>query len=150
VDEYDYVPLALPDFVVARELCSEPLVAVVPRGWPGRRRPSIAELADEDWVMPPDDAACGLAVRSACRAEGFEPRVRWETDDMLVLAQAVAAGHGVSVLPRRSVATDAADVDVRTLREPRLERHLSVVARGSALSRPLVQAVIESLAAASR
>src|SRR5581483_4234327 len=28
VDEYDYVPLALPEFVVARELCTEPLVLV--------------------------------------------------------------------------------------------------------------------------
>jgi DNA-binding transcriptional LysR family regulator len=149
VDEYDYVPLALPDFVVARELCAEPLVAVVPAGWSGRRALALADLADADWVMPPDDAACGLAVRSACRAEGFEPRVRWETDDMLLLARAVAAGHGISVLPRLSVA-ESAGIQTRTLREPRLTRRLSVVARSSVLGRPVVAAVIDSLARAAR
>lgn len=150
VDEYDYVPLALPEFVVARDLCSEPLVAVVPAGWGGRRRPSLADFADADWVMPPEDAACGQAVRSACRAEGFEPLVRWETDDMLLLVRAVAAGHGVAVLPRRSVAVDAADVEIRTLREPVLQRRLRAVARASALARPVVEEVIGSLARAAR
>ena len=150
VDEYDYVPLALPDFVVSRELCSEPLVAVVPPGWTGRRRPMLADLADADWVMPPVDAACGLAVRTACRAHGFEPRVGWETDDMLLLVRAVAAGHGIAVLPRRSVAADAAPVVVLPVREPRLQRHLSAVARGATLTRPVVAHVLEALAAAAR
>src|SRR3954471_21249364 len=95
VDEYDYVPLALPEYVIATDLHTEPLVVVTPQGWTGPSRPKLADLADVDWVMPPDEAACGFAVRSACRAAGFEPRVRWVSDDMLVLARAVAAGHGL-------------------------------------------------------
>lgn len=146
VDEYDHVPLALPDYVQTRELCREPLVAVLPPGHGGRRRPALADLARSDWVMPPADAACGQAVRTACRAVGFEPRVRWETDDMLLLVRAVAAGHGVSVLPR--LAIPGGDVDVRTLRDPVLRRRLSAVARGSALARPVVATVVEALAAA--
>ena len=150
VDEYDYVPLALPDFVVARELCAEPLVVVVPATRNGRRGTALAELADADWVMPPEEAACGLAVRTACRAEGFEPRVRWETDDMLLLARAVADGHGVAVLPLRSVAAAVEGIDVRPLREPPLNRRLYAVARASALARPVVATVIESFVAAVR
>ena len=150
VDEYDYVPLALPEFVVPRALCSEPLVAVVPSDWTGRRRPTLADLAGADWVMPPVEAACGLAVRTACRAEGFEPRVRWETDDMLLLVRAIAAGHGIAVLPRRSVAADAADVAILPVRAPRLQRHLSAVARGATLARPVVAHVVEALVAAAR
>jgi molybdate transport repressor ModE-like protein len=149
VDEYDYVPLALPEFVVSRELCREPLVVLAAAGTYGRRRPTLASLADADWVMPPEDAACGMALRSACRAEGFEPRVRWETDDMLLLARAVAAGHGVAVLPRRSVAADAAALDVCALRAPRLQRRLSCVARASTLGRPVVSTVIDALSRAS-
>ena len=150
VDEYDYVPLALPDFVVARELCAEPLVVVVPATRNGRRGTALAELADADWVMPPEEAACGLAVRTACRAAGFEPRVRWETDDMLLLARAVADGHGVAVLPLRSVAAAVEGIHVRPLREPPLNRRLYAVARASALSRPVVATVIDSFAAAVR
>lgn len=150
VDEYDYVPLALPDFVVVRELCTEPLVALGPAGSFGRRRPALVDLAMRDWVMPPDDAACGLAVRSACRAEGFEPRVRWETDDMLLLVRAVAAGHGVAVLPRLSVADEMAEVEVRPLREPVLERRLIAVARASAMGRPVVGTVLDALVLAAQ
>jgi len=98
-------------------------------GAPGTlpRRATLSALADADWVMPPDAAACGHAVRSACRAEGFEPRVRWETDDMLLLVRAVAAGHGVSVLPRLAVFDEVASVDVRPLRSPALHRRISAV-----------------------
>jgi DNA-binding transcriptional LysR family regulator len=149
VDEYDYVPLALPDFVVARELCAEPLMLTVTPAWRGPANPALADLAGERWVMPPDDAACGQAVRSACRAAGFEPIVRWTSDDMLVLVRAVAAGRGIAVLPRRSVADDAAQVEVRALRAPRLQRRLTAVARASALARPSVATVLAAVSAAA-
>jgi DNA-binding transcriptional LysR family regulator len=149
VDEYDYVPLAVPDYLVASALHVEPLVAVVPLGWSGPEQLRLADLAGEGWVMPPDDASCGLAVRSACRAAGFEPRIGWTTDDMLILVRAVAAGHGVAVLPRLSVALDAAAVQTRELHEPLLVRRLTVVARASTLARPAVAAVHEALARAA-
>jgi molybdate transport repressor ModE-like protein len=150
VDEYDYVPLALPDAMVSVELCAEPLVVVSPPGLlDDADGAALTSLADYDWVMPPDDAACGHAVRSACRAAGFEPRVRWETDDMLLLVAAVAAGHGVAVLPRLSVAAQAASVRVQPLLYPPLRRRLIAVARASAHARPVVQAVLAPLRAAA-
>jgi molybdate transport repressor ModE-like protein len=148
VDEYDGVPLALPDACVVSELAVDPLVVVLPEG--ARRSGRLADLADRDWVMPPEDAACGRAVRSACRAVGFEPRVRWETDDMLLLARAVADGHGVAVLPRRSVATGAAGVRIAELRDPALIRRLVAVARMSVATRPAVGEVIGALERTAR
>jgi len=144
VDEYDYVPLALPEYLDVRELCAEELVVV---GAPGTlpKRVTLSSLADAAWVMPPDAAACGHAVRSACRAEGFEPHVRWETDDMLLLVRAVGAGHGVSVLPRLAVFPDIADVDVRPLRAPALHRRIVAVTRSRAGTRPVVQAVLNAI-----
>jgi molybdate transport repressor ModE-like protein len=149
VDEYDYVPLALPEAAVVRELVTEPLVVVRPVGAPGRRV-DLSQLAEVDWVMPPEDAACGRAVRAACRTVGFEPRVRWETDDMLLLVRAVADGHGVAVLPRLSVPGDVEGVDVRPLREPALTRRLVAVARASVAARPVVATVLDALVDASR
>jgi DNA-binding transcriptional LysR family regulator len=151
VDEYDYVPLALPDYLLGRQLCAEKLVVVAAPGALGRRGGvSLASLMSEDWVMPPDDAACGLAVRSACRAAGFEPRVRWETDDLLLLVRAVAEGHGIAVLPRLAVVDGIADVDVRPLRSPPLRRRITAVTRSSASSRPVVESVLDALADAAR
>ena len=150
IDEYDYQPVALADYLVIHALRTEPLVVVAPAGRLAGRRPvKLTDLAGLDWVMPPDDAACGFAVRAACRTAGFEPRVRWETDDMLLLARAVAAGHGVAVLPRLAVDESAVGVDVRELAAPTLSRRLSAVARSAGMGRPVVQAVLAALTAAA-
>ena len=147
VDEYDYVPWARPELGVPVELAVEPLFAVLPdaRSWP--RQVALTALADEPWVMPPDDAACGRAVRSACRAAGFEPRVAWETDDMWVLATTVAAGHGVTVLPRSAIAP-APGLRVRPL-AAELARRVQLLTRPAAAGRPAVNAVRAAIIAAA-
>jgi DNA-binding transcriptional LysR family regulator len=147
VDEYDGVPLALPEGCAVRELALDRLVTVLPRG--SLRRRSLAAYAGASWVMPPEDAACGRAVRVACRAAGFEPRVTWETDDMLLLVRAVADGHGVAVLPRRSVADGSAAVELGELRAPALTRRLLAVARTGAAARPVVTTVLDALTKAA-
>jgi DNA-binding transcriptional LysR family regulator len=148
VDQYDAAPFAVPDQFHAVDLCSEELVVVAPQGVLPHAPVRLADLADLDWVMPPTEAACGAAVRAACRRQGFEPRVRWETDDMLLLERAVAAGHGVAVLPPLAVA-GAAHVDVRELADPRIQRTLRTLVRAGWFDRPVVRAMRAALAEAS-
>lgn len=146
VDVYDRVPVPMPDYLQATELCTEPLVLVCAPGTvPGRSRTNLAALAQYNWVMPPLEAACGQAVRFACRAEGFEPQVRWETDDMLLLVRAVAAGHGIAVLPRLAVADRVAEVEIRPLTDTGLSRRLLALTRTSSQSRPIIGAVLQEL-----
>ncbi|MGN6607770.1 MAG: LysR family transcriptional regulator [Jatrophihabitans sp.] len=147
VDEYDGVPLALPEGMRTTPLGDEPLVLVHPTSRRPPRR--LARLGDERWVLPPEDAACGRAVRVACRAAGFEPHVSWETDDMLLLARAVADGHGITLLPRRSVAADV-DGIARAAVDPAMRRRLVAVTRVSVASRPAVQTVLAALQQAAR
>ncbi len=159
IDEYAYQPIALPDSVDVVALRVEALVAVLPvlprmaDGSPGPDASGspvrLIDLQDRDWVMPPDDAACGFAVRSACRAAGFEPRVRWETDDMLLLTSAVAAGHGVAVLPALAVDAGVDGVRVASLVDPAMTRTLSLVARSVTLRRPVVATVCTAMQAAA-
>jgi DNA-binding transcriptional LysR family regulator len=110
---------------------------------------TLQDLSERDWVMPPLDAACGQAVRFACRADGFEPRVRWETDDMLLLVRAVAAGHGIAVLPRLAVADNVAEVELRPLTAPAMSRRLLALTRTSSEQRPVIRAVLGELAKAA-
>lgn len=150
VDVYDRVPVPMPDYLVAVELCTEPLVVVAePGAFPARAKIRLAALAEQDWVMPPMAAACGQAVRFACREEGFEPRVRWETEDMLLLVRAVAAGHGVAILPRLAVADEVAEVELRPLADPGLSRRLLALTRSSSQARPIIRAVLNELAKAA-
>jgi molybdate transport repressor ModE-like protein len=153
VDVYDGVPVPVPDYLVSVDLTTEPLVVVsavdaLP-GLAGQRGVKLSALSDASWVMPPLDAACGQAVRFACRAEGFEPRVRWETDDMLLLVRAVAAGHGVAVLPRLAVADNVADIEIRPLAEPSMSRRLLALTRSSSQDRPIIRATLDELVKAA-
>ena len=138
----------MPDQFQADDLCSEELVVVAPHGALPDGPVRLVDLAELDWVMPPGEAACGAAVRAACRREGFEPRVRWETDDMLLLVRAVAAAHGIAVLPRLAVADNVAEVELRPLAGPRMSRRLIALTRTSSQARPVVRAVLAELAKA--
>ncbi|MGI8667065.1 MAG: LysR family transcriptional regulator [Jatrophihabitans sp.] len=150
VDVYDRIPVPVPEYLLALELCTEPLVVIGAAGaFPARAKLSLAGLAQHNWVMPPQEAACGQAVRFACRAEGFEPRVRWETDDMLLLVRAVAAGHGIAVLPRLAVADNVAEIEIRSLVEPSMTRRLLALTRTSSQQRPIIRAVLTELAKAA-
>lgn len=150
IDVYDHVPVALPSQLRADEVLAEPLVLVTSTSTELPRVPTLAALRDHEWVIPPADAACGAATRYACRAAGFEPRVRWETDDLLLLVASVARGEGVALLPRRAVADSVAPVSVVHLRDERLERKILTVARPSTASRPAVKACLDAVHAAGR
>lgn len=152
VDRYAAAPLPLGDDLDARPLLVEPLLVVLPAGHAalaGGAPVDLATLAGDDWIVAPDEVSCGAAVRSACRAAGFEPRVRWQTDDLLLHLEHVAAGHGVALLPRLGVRTGVAAVEVRELAAPAVTRELLAVTRSSAVARPAVAAVLGALTQAA-
>ncbi|GAB3866934.1 LysR family transcriptional regulator [Nocardioides maradonensis] len=74
-------------------------LAVPPTGarWKGIRR--LADAADVPWVMEPRGAASRTWAESICRAAGFEPEVRFETDDLEAQIALVETGNAVVVLP---------------------------------------------------
>jgi len=145
IDVYDHVPLALPSHLLVEEVLTEPLVVVSARDAVLPRRPSLADLKDSAWVIPPATAACGAATRHACRSAGFEPRVTWVTDDLLLLVAAVSRGEGVSLLPRRAVADTVAPVTIRPLAGPALSRRMLIVAREATGRRPTVRACLDAV-----
>ena len=83
---------------------SEPLVAALPRAHPlaGRARPGLGDFAAEPFVFFPrhvgPEVFDGIIAR--CRAAGFSPRVVQEAAGWPTLAGLVAAGVGVTFVPR--------------------------------------------------
>src|SRR5919108_2531688 len=68
----------------------------------GAERLRPAELADETWLLQdfgPQSPTVRLIGRM-CAAAGFEPRVSFRVNDCHVILTMVAAGEGVSILPR--------------------------------------------------
>ncbi len=143
IDTYDHVPVPLPGNVHATEILVEPLVVI--SSSPLDAKAKLADLADCRWVIPPESAACGQAVRHACRRAGFEPNVRWQTDDLELLSVTVAAGHGITLLPRLVIEVAERELHSHHPPDASLTRRIAAVVRGGEQRRPAVRAVVETL-----
>jgi DNA-binding transcriptional LysR family regulator len=62
-----------------------------------RRARSLAALRDATWIAGCD--RCRSHLLSLCADEGFEPRIEYTSDDMVVMQALVVAGLGVTTIP---------------------------------------------------
>ena len=87
--------------IVFEVLLEEPLRVVLPASHPlaKRRAVRLADLADETWIHSTPRSACRPFTERACRAAGFEPRIRFEFDDYAAMQNLVASGAGVALAP---------------------------------------------------
>jgi DNA-binding transcriptional LysR family regulator len=152
IDTYDDIPFVLPDGVEATVLGREPLMVLAPAALVAADHGGsirLRRLADLPWVLPPADVACGDAARLACRREGFEPLVRWESDDLMLLREYVAAGLGASVLPRLAVRHPPAGTVVLSIDGYPIMRTVQAVTRTATSERPQQRLFLDALATAS-
>lgn len=96
-------PARLGDDVVSTVVATERIGAALPEGHPlaRSRRIDLAELADEDFVLPDPASLPVLAeqLHTACREAGFTPRAVAAADDLSGLFGYVGAGLCVSLVP---------------------------------------------------
>ncbi|WP_446219832.1 LysR family transcriptional regulator [Micromonospora sp. IBHARD004] len=106
----------------------EPAVVTLPRAHPlaGRSALALADLAEARWIDAPDVAAPLPQLRAATGTDGFRSAVRYDGTDVAGLLAAVAAGHGLAVLPAGTVRAhpELVGVDVR---EPRLVHRVELI-----------------------
>ncbi|NHV31044.1 LysR substrate-binding domain-containing protein [Burkholderia sp. D-99] len=93
-----------PDTPVASLVVSrEPLVAAVPAGNPlaGRASVDVAALADETFVIFPQDygSALAAALDDLCARAGFAPRIGATAAQITTLVSLVAAERGIAIVP---------------------------------------------------
>jgi DNA-binding transcriptional LysR family regulator len=60
---------------------------------------SISGAARLPWVMEPPGAASRHYAEHLCREAGFEPDVRFETDDLQTQIALIESGNAVTILP---------------------------------------------------
>lgn len=126
-------------------LAIEPVDLVVPGDHPAgsRRAVRLRDLADDTWIG--GCPRCRQHLVERCREAGFEPRLAHETDDYVAVQALVAAGLGVTLLPRSALrAFQHPNVVVRS--SPSLgDRHVGLVYRPGAEQVPATQAFVERL-----
>ena len=98
--------------------------AILPAGHAlaGRRRLTLAHLAEEPWICSTSTCGCRKITESVCREAGFEPRVAFEADETLAAQALVAAGVGVTLLPQLALTTVHPGVVARRLSDAPVRR----------------------------
>ena len=110
-------------------LLDDPFVVVLPAGHAlaGARSPlDVRRLRDLQWIGGTTGAGWWRIVRRACRDAGFDPNVWFASDDYAAVLAFVAAGLGVSVVPRLAVHGPRPDVVVRPLQRTVRRRVVAV------------------------
>lgn len=117
------------------DLVVDVMDAIVPRGHRLSTQPYIAltDLAEEHWVGPATNDACGHIVAGLCAVAGFTPDVRHQCSDWGAVSALVAAGAGVSLLPRMAQPVHHA-VDVVQLEGDPASRVIFALTRASGQS----------------
>jgi molybdate transport repressor ModE-like protein len=124
VYDFERIPGMLDDELELTPLIDDPYDLIVPKGHAlaARKRLRLLDLADEPWVASSDDFGCRAITDRVCRDSGFEPRVAFEADETLAAQALVAAGVGVTLLPRLALATVHPAVEVRKLSDAPVRR----------------------------
>ena len=129
-------------------LLREPYLAVVPADHrlAGRGRVPLVELAEEAWVD--NDVArgsCRQILLDSCAAAGFSPGFQIETQDYPTAIAFVAAGAGITVLPRLGLGTPPPGVAVLGVDDPTPRREIFVRSKESLRANPAVRRLLAVL-----
>ena len=132
---------AEPVGVRLHHLLDDPLYLVSLRG--GR---TLAALRDATWIAGCE--RCRSHLLTLCADAGFEPRIGYSSDDMVVMQALVAAGLGVTTLPGMALRAHRAEGIVAS-ELPGSQRHVYAATYGEPPDPPAIAAVLAALAEAA-
>ncbi len=140
---------ALPDTLAVKTLREDPLMVILPVDHPlaAQKKVAMRELAEAPFVMYPASAGTGIyhQIFRLCRSAGFVPHIAQEAGEASTIIGLVAAGCGVSVLPRAFERIAMDGVCYRPLSDADAITPLLLVSRNDNRS-PLAAAFIEMVA----
>lgn len=144
--DWDIAPLPAPPGVehalIGEDLCD----LLVPEGhrFAGRRNVRREELGGERWICQPPGRVCNEWLMRTLRAAGHEPDVVHQADENPTLVALVAAGLGISLIPRLGRGPLPPNV-VEVGLDPVPVRRLYAVWRAGATRRPAIAETVRTL-----
>jgi DNA-binding transcriptional LysR family regulator len=146
--EWDLLPTLEDAGVEREELFTEPVYLVLPldHAAASHRGPiTMAEFAEEEWIVGRDSTSMLDLVSAAARRSGFEPKTDFHSMDFEVIIAAVAAGLGVALGPALALVGDVSHVAVRDLADLDLNRSIWAAIRRGSGHNPGIAAVLTAL-----
>ena len=135
-------------------LVRDPLVLVVARGHPAadpERPVDLRALRNEPWLAAPSGEPSRRAADRLLAAVGLTPPVPSEFEGLGTVANLVARGLGIAIMPRLAVGAYERRVVIRELPAGLdLARDVFAVARTASLARPSVAVIVAALRGAAR
>jgi DNA-binding transcriptional LysR family regulator len=146
--EYDVLPRPLDPLFERRELLSDPVLIAVPAGTcaVGDDMTDLRSLACMPFLAPRTGTSCAEMIQRACARTGFVPKVVARASDFHVLLSLVAAGAGITLIPRLAADHIPADVRLVPPAEP-VTRQIFTVSRRGGDRKPAVRVVLDALSA---
>jgi DNA-binding transcriptional LysR family regulator len=130
-----------PDGVRLHHLLDDPVYLLTKK-----RSRGLASHRDATWIAGCD--RCRSHLLSLCADEGFEPRIGYVSDDMVVMQTLVASGLAVTTIP--GLALRAHHIDGVVARElPGSRRHVYAATYGAPPDPPATAALVAALAEAA-
>jgi DNA-binding transcriptional LysR family regulator len=148
-EEYDYLPRGRDRRLLREELGRDPILVALPdtHRLARRGRPvPLTELAGEHWLATRKGTLFADMLMRACRSAGFEPDVQHRANDMRIMIELVAAGHGVALVPGLGNPGAVEGVTALPVGGQALGRTIFTAARRAGSRRPAVVALREALA----
>ncbi|GAB2548601.1 LysR family transcriptional regulator [Brachybacterium huguangmaarense] len=148
-EEFPGVHDPVPEGADREHLLDDPLLLVLPADGPWSDPASLADLAQAPWALDPAPSSTGQWARSALRAAGFEPRVRFDTPDPLLQAHLVRSGHAAALIPALIAGQHLGGTVLRRMPgDPR--RRVSTAVRAGRADHPAIRAFRTALQVAAR
>lgn len=146
---YDFpeIPGGLDESLDAVHLLDDRYDLLVARDHPlaDRARVRMSELSDERWVNSTRRCGCRQAVLHACARGGFEPKVAFETDEIMSVQALVANGMGVTLMPQLALTAVHPGVVVRPIGRDAPVRRIYAARARDAYQSPATTAMLQLL-----
>ncbi|MFG2121247.1 LysR family transcriptional regulator [Streptomyces sp. NPDC048710] len=140
-----------PRTVTVTTLLHEPLDVAMPAGHPlaAKRRVTPRDVADLPWITAHDGFPVLATIEAIAAAAGRRLRLAHRINEFAVVAEAVAAGGGIALMPRWTMRPHPALV-LRPLSGVQATRHIDVLCRPERTARKAVRTVLTELGRAAR
>jgi DNA-binding transcriptional LysR family regulator len=149
-EEYEQAPRQRHPGIERVDIGTDRIVLALPKDHPlaaDGKPVRLARLAGEFWCGTREGTRFADLLVRACRAAGFEPDVRHRANDVALLAELAADGHGVALVPALGRPELNPGVAIRTIAGARIDRRIFAAIRRGSAARPAVEATLDALRA---
>ena len=144
--DYEWNRISPADFELTSILDDPTVLVVAPdQSLARRRRVSVSELADENWIVRADNHPVVEVLRRACHAAGFEPKISFYANDYWEAQAMVSVGLGVALAPLTAITNRHPGVRVISLGTTAPSRRVLVAHRHGRVRAPAEDAMRQVL-----